>query len=402
MNHSFFGYILVLLLFNSALSNLRKEYDYAEMIRENGYEFEEHEVETEDGYILSLWRIPNPIGKVYQKAKPVVLQHGLFDDSWTWFTLKKGFSIPYILSDKGYDIWVPNSRGNIFSYLHKDPRKSALNPFSDYWSFSFAEMADYDVPAVIKYIKNVTKAEKLDYIGHSQGTTTFFLQYTINPEFLSQNIDKFVALGPVPSVSYATSKLVKYLASSDLFKNLYPFGNLLRFGVTIGKVIHALCDVANPICAQIVKEFIGNTDTKRIDFEKIKDLFYYEPGGSSHHNVLHWLQCYNNKRMERFDYGKEENLKRYGTEYPPVYDLEKIKKWDIPFMYTFTDTDPFSSVEDVNNFVNLIQNKKIIHKLALNNYNHLDYIWSSDSKEDISEKIVEFLQVEKRTKYFLK
>jgi gastric triacylglycerol lipase len=30
-------------------------------------------------------------------------------------------------------------------------------------------MADYDLPAVFKYVNNITK-QKMHYIGHSQGT----------------------------------------------------------------------------------------------------------------------------------------------------------------------------------------------------------------------------------------
>ena len=51
--------------------------------------------------------------------------------------------------------------------------------------------------------------------------------------------------------------------------------------------------------------------------------------------------------MERYDYGKEENLKKYGSEYPPVYDYDTYKTWDIDTFITFTEADPFSSYDDV-------------------------------------------------------
>lgn len=46
--------------------------------------------------------------------------------------------------------------------------KSGLDLF---FSYSFDEMAKYDLPSTIHFILNKTGQEKLHYIGHSQGTT---------------------------------------------------------------------------------------------------------------------------------------------------------------------------------------------------------------------------------------
>lgn len=35
---------------------------------------------------------------------PIILQHGLLDDSWTWFMLKGKRSLPFILVEDGYDV----------------------------------------------------------------------------------------------------------------------------------------------------------------------------------------------------------------------------------------------------------------------------------------------------------
>ena len=41
---------------------------------------------------------------------------------------------------------------------------------SDYWLFSFAEMGLYDDTANIRMIKEETGADKIFYLGYSQGT----------------------------------------------------------------------------------------------------------------------------------------------------------------------------------------------------------------------------------------
>jgi lysosomal acid lipase/cholesteryl ester hydrolase len=42
-----------------------------------------------------------------------------------------------------------------------------------YWDFGFDQLAKYDVPALMSSILRDSGAEKLIYIGHSQGTTQF-------------------------------------------------------------------------------------------------------------------------------------------------------------------------------------------------------------------------------------
>jgi hypothetical protein len=75
---------------------------YVEKIMAAGYKFEDHKVITEDGYILSIWRIPGKIGETNQQGKkPVFFLHGLLDDSYTWIVLNPNNSLPMMLSDHG-------------------------------------------------------------------------------------------------------------------------------------------------------------------------------------------------------------------------------------------------------------------------------------------------------------
>ncbi len=188
------------LLFCYVLCELRTK-TYSEKVITSGYEFEEHKILTKDGYILTAWRIPRKLGEgLYVKKKPIIIQHGVIDDSWTWFALKKENCLPIMLAKEGYDVWLTNSRGNIFSFEHIDPSYDSSIYSSDYWNFTFHDMALYDLPANVEYIKNHTGYSRMDYIGHSQGTFIFFISYLLNPVFMEQHFNKFVTIGTTVTI----------------------------------------------------------------------------------------------------------------------------------------------------------------------------------------------------------
>jgi pimeloyl-ACP methyl ester carboxylesterase len=145
-----------------------------EQIIHSGYAFEEHKVLTEDGYILSAYRIPGRLtfnatlgNETKQFKQPVQLQHGLFDQGGTWFFNEPSKTLPFALVDDGYDVWITNTRGTLNSNQHVKYR----NTQSEYWNFSVHDMAKYDVPANLRFIMSKTGAEQIIYMGHSQGTT---------------------------------------------------------------------------------------------------------------------------------------------------------------------------------------------------------------------------------------
>jgi lysosomal acid lipase/cholesteryl ester hydrolase len=67
------------------------------------------------------------------------------------------------LSKAGYDVWLGNNRGCIYSRGHTNLTAND----AAYFDFSFYEMGQYDLPATIDYIREITDQEKISYIGHS-------------------------------------------------------------------------------------------------------------------------------------------------------------------------------------------------------------------------------------------
>ncbi len=62
-------------------------------------------VHTQDGYILSIQRIPS--SKPGPKSV-VFLQHGLLDSATTFAVNFREQSLAFVLADSGYDVWLGN------------------------------------------------------------------------------------------------------------------------------------------------------------------------------------------------------------------------------------------------------------------------------------------------------
>ena len=87
-----------------------------QIANENGFRVEKHQVVTQDGYILGIWRIPGSISETSSEIKPpVLLQHGLESDMMQWVFNSADVAPAFVLSRAGYDVWLGNNRGCKYS-----------------------------------------------------------------------------------------------------------------------------------------------------------------------------------------------------------------------------------------------------------------------------------------------
>ena len=191
MEFSFLSFIyfiyIVFTKFSNAINvNADNDLNTTELIRSMGYPAEDHDIYTEDGYIITIQRIP-PI----KPGHPVVfLQHGLLDSSSTWVLNFPNQSLAFCLSDAGYDVWLGNNRGNTYGLRHVKLNKSQ----DEFWNFSWDEISNFDLISMVNYALKKTNQESLFYVGHSQGSLISFAQLSKNHEF-SSKIRLFIALG---------------------------------------------------------------------------------------------------------------------------------------------------------------------------------------------------------------
>ena len=378
---------ILLLLFSSLFLFAYNE-DYKSFIDNLDLNLEEEQVITEDRYVNTIWVLTSK-DESNRNGESVILQHGLIDGGFTWLILGEN-SLAKKLCDEGYVVYLPYIRGTQFSRTHLD-YDSSLN--SKYWDFSFEQMAEYDLPAIINLVKKRDNVEKVNYIGHSQGTLIYFLAYMNNPEYIEKNVKKFVALGTVPNVNNAPHFLIKLFELSNIL-NLIPVKNFLTFPKEIGKVLVPFCtSKAKILCNTILSiAFSGLKETRRVDYEKYgKNIYMYEPAGTSLQNMKHWIQIYKAKKVQKYDYGTIKNLIRYKSIHPPAYDLNRMKKYSVPSLMTISDSDPFCNPQDTLDFINNIEDKKVVKILSLTGYNHIDYFWADSAVEEIFPKILNFI-----------
>ena len=136
------------------------------LIVKYGFDYEEHEVMTDDKYLLKVYRIKNK--HLSAEAPVAFMQHGMFSHCET-FVMNAERSPAFVLAHAGFDVWLGNNRGD--PYSERNLEIDQIHEPNKFYNYSFVDFGQYDAPAQINYVLNQTGKNKLHYIGHSQGTT---------------------------------------------------------------------------------------------------------------------------------------------------------------------------------------------------------------------------------------
>lgn len=384
--------ILVILLSGGPLGSVsavdpEANMNVTEIITYWGYTGEEHVVQTEDGYILSLHRIPHGRSNHSDKGpRPVVyLQHGFLADSSNWVTNIDNNSLGFILADAGFDVWMGNSRGNTWSRKHKTLSVSQ----DEFWAFSFDEMAKYDLPTSINYIINRTGQEQVYYLGHSQGTSIGFIAFSQLPE-LAKKIKMFFALAPVMSLDFALSPLVTLGRLPDiLLEDLFGHKQFLPESPVLKWLSTHVCThvITKELCTNIIF-LISGFNEKNLNVSRVDVYTTHSPAGTSVQNLRHWGQVVKHHKFQAFDWGsRDKNYFHYNQSYPPVYDM---KDMTVPTALWSGGHDLLADTSDVN--ILLTQLPNLVYHKHIPEWEHLDFIWGLDAPWRMYNEIVSLLR----------
>lgn len=120
--------------------------------------------------------------------------------------------LAYLLADHGYDVWLGNTRDNLYGrrHINLDVQTDA----KEFWDFTLTDIGMYDIAAMTDYVISQTNVKSIPYIGHSQGTTDFYILLSERPEYA----DKFkVAIHYAP-ISFQRSTRCPYIR---VFSKIY-------------------------------------------------------------------------------------------------------------------------------------------------------------------------------------
>ena len=358
------------------------------------YPIETHTVTTEDGYILSLFRIQAKGGKM-EDGKPVVfLQHGLFNDATSWLYNGEDKGLGFLLANAGFDVWMGNNRGNKYSRRHK----TYTTANSSFWEFSFDEMAKYDLPANLAYVSKIAGTHHIRYVGHSQGTSQMFAALSdpqIRPK-VAPYVAVFYALAPIVFLNKIKIRGINFAAYlRKLVKLAVYTSNTHALNTGTCTWDQSSINYWNDYCRNSPKKcysHVGYEDLRpevdnwpREGYRRILG-----PSGASFNCVLHYAQLISYQSSEpnafrKFDHGSEAaNKKHYGQKAPPLYNLElvreKVRLW-------VGSMDTLGTLEETMHLMSSLINAKDVKLEVLKDWGHETFHFAANN-EDYYGKLV--------------
>ncbi|XP_068625181.1 lipase 3-like [Battus philenor] len=322
---------------------------------------------------------------------PVLLMHGLLMSSDCWLDAGPEAGIAYLLSDLCYDLWVPNTRGNYYSKKH-----IKLNPEKDidFWDFSPFEFGYYDLPAFINYILDHTRSSKINFVGHSQGCSSFAIMNSERPEYNSK-IGVSVLMSPASRLTNMRSLFFRYLSNG--YRVLMPFLHAIGIyeALPLGGLVQStaayICKeplLADTVC-RLALGVIDSLHPKSIELETMMLLVSHFPAGTSVKNMAYYGQSVNVDDFLHYDYGIIKNLQMYGSVQPPPYNLSAV---NVPAVILQGRNDFLNSKADVEWFSSKIPNVLEFFYVVEPLWNHFDFTYSRLSSKLVLPKINQYLQ----------
>ncbi|XP_076037452.1 lipase member K-like [Oratosquilla oratoria] len=393
-----------------------------EVIRLSGYPLEVHNVVTEDGYILELFRIPSGRGTRTsgEPRQPVLLQHGLLASSSTWVLQEEPEkNLPMLLADDGYDVWLANSRGSEYSQRHftlatDDPR---------FWQFSFDQMGRFDLPATVDYILEQTPKDDLLFVGFSMGSRILTAMLNEFPEY-NNKIRVWIGLAAtfnlrhVRGVHAELSTVAPFLQEALEVKGVHKIDFRQPF---IRAGIRLAC-LWVPLCLDLYASSGPGVDVNKVGM-RVLGLFAYAPVAlpwtPSGHGILsfeegrkhaagqeflrvqlnrglsvtsltnyaHYAQLIRTGQFTKFDFGASKNREVYGQDVPPEYRPDVVQ---VP-AFLFSGTKDYQAFPEDGASLAASLPALVCFEIV-RGYNHFDFVTGAHAEQRIYQRVMDILK----------
>ena len=353
--------------------------DFTDLCALYGYYAEEHVVQTVDGYLLGVHRLPYKKTEDHNYTrinagpgsiiKPVVyLHHGLLMNSEVWVCLtEEERCLPFALVNQGYDVWLGNNRGNKYS-----KKSTRLSPTStEFWNFSMDQFAFHDIPDTIDYVLNTTSQPSLSYIGFSQGTAQAFATLSIHPN-LNEKVNLFIALAPAMSPAGLSNGIVDALVKTSPDVLFLAFGrrSILSSATMWQSILYP------PIFVRLIDMSLGFLFAwygKNITFAQKLAAYPHLYSFTSTKSVVHWFQIIRNKSFQMYD-DDASNAFSIGAS-NRYYKVAKFPTRNIktPVVLLYGGSD---SLVDIRVMLKELPRHTTVKEIP--HFEHLDFLWAQD------------------------
>ena len=364
--------------------------DINEICSIQGYTIHDHVVKTKDGYLLTIHRLTND--SLYAdpfKVRPTVyFHHGLLTNS-ELFVLgnHKNKCLPFLLADRGYDVWLGNNRGNKYSRKHIE----MLSKEERFWKFSLDEYAIFDIPDTLNYILDLTQCEKISYVGFSQGSAIGIASFSLNPT-LAKKINLFVGLSPALIPNNLNHPIARFLVNSSdkLLYSIFGYRDMLPSTVIWQKLLGSL-NYIKVVDKSLI--YLFNWKGLNISASQKEIGYPHMFSSSSVKSVVHWFQIIKHKRFQMF--AEEDSI-------TDIFNLEKERSklcrispfpiqslMNLPMLLIYGGSDVLIDIKSTQQ--NLLSNFNNVEAIERSSYEHMDTLWADDVEKTVFMPIIDRL-----------
>ncbi|CAL5867220.1 uncharacterized protein PFLUO_LOCUS1435 [Penicillium psychrofluorescens] len=405
--------------------------DIAYYARRVGLDVETFRVQTEDGFIITLWHVYNPQeytalsveerrergSAVFTQPRnesaspqsnrryPVLLIHGLLQCAGAYCTNDED-SLAFYLCKSGYDVWLGNNRCGL------EPEHTSLYPSDPrMWSWDIRHLGTLDLTALTSRVLYETGFEKLGLVCHSQGTTQTFvaLAKEHRPE-LGEHISVFCALAPAvyagPLVSRPYFRFMRML-SPEMFRVFFGIHSFIPFMMTARRL---LPPKAYGTIAYWVFSFLFGWSDARWERDLRNRMFQFAPVYVSAESMRWWLgsECFakhkcilstHEESLSETLEGQEhqlagETIREHGDD---PQDACLARREDTAWFGP--QTPPFAlwvcgsdALVDGHRLLHRFSSGRephvrVVHSKVIDEYEHLDVLWAMDAIEQVGKEV---------------
>ncbi|KAF2400391.1 alpha/beta-hydrolase [Trichodelitschia bisporula] len=393
--------------------------------RRVGLDSEKFLVQTEDGFIIELWHLYNPL--IYKPRPPnergpltpdvfttfnnqtsppdgtakypVLLIPGLLQSAGTYCSTDYN-SLAFFLAHSGLDVWLGNNRcGSL-------PRHALLKPDDPrMWAWNIRQMGVLDLPALISRVLRETRFKKLALVAHSQGTAEVMvaLAKEQRPE-IGDCISVVCLLAPAayagPLIGKMYFKFMKVI-SPGMFRVMFGIRSFISLMLSMRGLLPPRI---YGFLGYRVFSFLFDWTDERWDNELRNRCFQFAPVYVSAESMRWWLgrecfarhKCILSTREEMHMENQED------SDDEAVEDAADEKAEDRGRYAWYDEHVPPMAIwvagrDDLVDGQRLLRRfergrepfVEVVRSKVIDGYSHLDVLWAVDSVEQVGREVLE-------------